>query len=106
MHTNSDQTEDFKSVISIYVESQYAIKGLSPDFDINAKHEWTEVIDLAREAQKRYEAAEKGIAGSGRRLFRFLGTHAAAIQPWIDLLPKESYGWLICAALKVGLGVC
>lgn len=89
-----------------YTESPYAVNTLPAGFDIGATHEWSEVIDMAQQAQGLYNNRAKGVPGSATRLFRFLGKNAPAIEPWIELLPNGDYSSLICGALKIGLSVC
>ncbi|KAI4254830.1 MAG: hypothetical protein LQ352_002884 [Teloschistes flavicans] len=71
--------------------------------DLSATHTWTEVIEYAEVARRKYIGVEqRGIARKVNNGLKKFQTAAPAIEAWLKLLPSTSwYGSIICGGLTI-----
>ncbi|KAL9607148.1 MAG: hypothetical protein Q9167_007909 [Letrouitia subvulpina] len=69
---------------------------------VTTKAEWEELLDVANRAQ--YDAdvnAIKGASGAIRNLTRKLGESGPAFKGWLQMLPEDAYGSIICGGFTI-----
>ncbi|KAL9589576.1 MAG: hypothetical protein Q9203_001642, partial [Teloschistes exilis] len=85
-----------------HLHPAFVDSGFRSKVDLTATHTWTEVIEYAEVARRKYTGVEqKGIArkiNNGRKKFQ---TAAPAIEAWLKLLPSTScYGSVAAVNLR------
>lgn len=106
LYADSDSAQaDFVKAMKEYqkeAESKYRV-----DVNPNARHDWSEVENMAQVIQEKYSEKEsKGTRGKVRHFARKFCDHAKSFKTLIAFLPSESiYGSVVCGGLKLILGV-
>lgn len=84
------------------VQSKYKSK-----VDLEAHHDWNEVMAYANDARAEYlGAGQRGIMKKINHRLKTFQTAAPAIEAWLKLLPSTSiYGSVVCGGLTIILEV-
>ncbi|MCJ1385307.1 hypothetical protein MMC17_008429 [Xylographa soralifera] len=66
--------------------------------DLRGKHSWDDVLRVAKDAEIVYQrAGGKGLRKAGR----FITTKSGAVQPYLRLIPNDSYASILCGGLRL-----
>lgn len=99
-HEAMEEREAFFAAVKIFRDEDR--EKSRNDLGVTAKAEWEELLDVVNRAQYNADVnAIKGASGAIRNLTRKLGESGPAFKGWLQMLPEDAYGSIICGGFTI-----